>query len=64
MRAPSINKHFLRAKKAGKKAMILYLGDPQDPLVPEVLYEVFLSDDQYKRIKNLIEEIVNSRQDC
>jgi hypothetical protein len=64
MRMPSINKHFLRAKKAGKKAMILYLGDPQDPLAPECLYEAFLSNDQYKRIENLMKEISNSRQDC
>jgi hypothetical protein len=64
MRMPSINKHFLRAKKVGKKAMILYLSDPQDPLVPESLYEVFLSNDQYKRIENLMKEIVSSRQDC
>lgn len=58
MRMPAIGKFFRTAKKNGRKAFILYLGDPQDPLATEMVFEGFLDKAEFEKLKTTALEIM------
>jgi uncharacterized protein (DUF305 family) len=62
MKMPSTKLLRTKAKKLGKKAMAIYLANPQDSNVNEVLYEAYLTEEDYNRVRDLMSEIINSRK--
>ena len=58
MRMPAIGKLFGRAKKTGKKAFALYLGDPQDSNATQMVFDGLLDEAEYRKLKEMMFEMM------